>query len=109
MMISVLDSFALDGDETVESIVTLTFEGDANEYYVVGTARPTAEDPNIHKGRILVFSVLPTRHLRLVTQIDIIGAPYALKPFNGRLVAGINGKVGNISTSILTHYLQVYF
>ncbi|KAH8557053.1 CPSF A subunit region-domain-containing protein [Umbelopsis sp. PMI_123] len=88
-----LDSFALDNDETIESVISLSFEADSNEYYVVGTARPTPEDSNVHKGRLLVFSVLPTRHLKLVTELEILGAPWVLREFNGKLVAGINGKV----------------
>lgn len=83
----------MEKDETVESIINLTFAGDTKEYYVVGTAQTTADDPNVHKGRLLVFSVSSTRHVNLDAALDIFGAPWALKPFNGRLVAGINGKV----------------
>jgi hypothetical protein len=105
-MPSVLDSFAFDHDEAIESVISLTFEADSNEYYVVGTARPTPEDSNVHRGRLRVFTVLPTRHLKLVTELDVLGAPFVLREFNGKLIAGINGKVSNRKT--ITHILRQY-
>lgn len=104
LMSSVLDSFAVDQDETIESVISLTFESDSNEYYVVGTARPTPEDSNVHRGRLRVFTVLPTRHLKLVTELDVLGAPYVLREFNGKLIAGINGKVSKSQT--IAHILR---
>ena len=87
-----LARFPLKPCEDGASVVTCTFEGDATEYFCVGTAfcLPTEMEPT--SGRILVFAVRD-RALVLAAEREVKGAVYNLSAMAGRLLAGINSKL----------------
>lgn len=78
-----------------DALDTLTKEGSAPFYYVVGTAYAHDEEPEPHQGRILIFSILGhgcDRKLHLCCEKDVTGAVYCVMEFQGQLVAGVNSK-----------------
>lgn len=83
----------MDNYEMVQSILTITFEKDPAEYYVVGTAFALPNEDEVYRGRLLVFQVTETRQLRLVHETEVKGCPYSMVAFNGKLLSGINSKV----------------
>ncbi|XP_010445239.1 PREDICTED: DNA damage-binding protein 1b-like [Camelina sativa] len=54
--------------------------------------QPSAEESEMHFGRILVFIVEEGR-LQLITEKETKGAVYSLNAFNGKLLAAINQKI----------------
>lgn len=88
-----LNDYSLEPYENVESLTALKFADDVRAYYIVGTgfALPNELEPS--KGRILIFKISQDQKLILVTQVDINGTVWCLKPFNGKLLAGISSSV----------------
>ncbi|CAK4097320.1 unnamed protein product [Aphanomyces euteiches] len=86
-----LHTYRLDPFEAACSIASVTFDGHAVPYYVVGTAYVHEEENEPHQGRILVFSVVQGK-LVLVAEKEVKGAVYCLNAFQGKLLAGINSK-----------------
>ncbi|KAJ3028943.1 DNA damage-binding protein 1a [Rhizophlyctis rosea] len=100
----VLNSHRFPATETVQSIVCLSIPAAPSdstsssniptiEVFVVGTAyvRPTEDDPT--EGRIVVFAVGEGRKLRVLSDVRVKGSVYCLEEVEGRVVAGVNGRV----------------
>jgi DNA damage-binding protein 1 len=99
-------SYDLDLYEAAMSICSCflrdsSHEGDPTEYVVVGTAFVLPEEPQPSRGRLLVFELLSEatgqvgRKVRLVVETPTRGAAFSLASLNGKLVAGIDSKVGS--------------
>ncbi|KAI8822007.1 DNA damage-binding protein 1a-like protein [Fimicolochytrium jonesii] len=88
-----LDAHRFDTFESVESIISITFNDDDKEFYCVGTALVLPEEDEPTKGRITVFEVTPERKLRIVAQVETKGCVYCLATVSGRLLAGVNSQV----------------
>jgi len=87
-----LDTFALNQDELVESVIRADLEegpGNVVERFIVGTAYLDDDRDESIRGRILVFEVTPERGLSLVTQIAVKGACRALGIVAGNVVAAL--------------------
>lgn len=90
----ILDSYALDKFEVVQSLISCDFEDPQNPVFVAGTAfiLPTEEEPS--KGRIIVFQVTDFRKIMILQQLEVKGCVYSLAAFEKtQVVAGINSKV----------------
>ncbi|ORX91440.1 DNA damage-binding protein 1-like protein [Basidiobolus meristosporus CBS 931.73] len=96
----VLDSFQMDTHESVQCITSVTFEQDPNVYYAVGTAYALPDQDEPKAGKILIFQVLDTRQIKLVSDIEVKGCVYSIVPFAGKLLAGINNKVSLFEWSL---------
>jgi len=88
----VTSSYALDESEMGYSMETCTFNSESQEYYVIGTAILSTDDPEPREGRILIFSA-ENKQLSLVCQTSINGCALCLNPFNGKLLAGVNNQI----------------
>ncbi|MCJ1296093.1 hypothetical protein MMC34_007658 [Xylographa carneopallida] len=92
VVFSELDTFDLNEDELVESVVRADMddavEGSA-ERFIVGTAYLEDDHPDAVRGRIIVFEVTQDRTLRVVTEIAVKGACRALAMMNGKIVAAL--------------------
>lgn len=87
-------SFDLAPQEFTCSCVSASFQGDATEYYVIGTAfiRPQEKEPS--EGRIIVLRYsAERRRVEQIADFKAAGAVYSLATLRGRLVAGINSHV----------------
>ena len=87
-----LHTYDLRVDELVECVmradVVDTFQGKA-ERFVVGTAYMSEKQPELPRGRILLFEVTADRVLQLVTELDVRGACRALAVVQGKIVAAL--------------------
>ncbi|KAL1918136.1 uncharacterized protein VTP21DRAFT_3402 [Calcarisporiella thermophila] len=88
-----LDAYQMDTYESIESIISLTFENDPQEYFVIGTAYAIPPDEEARRGRILVMQVTEQRQLKQAAVLELKGGVFDMKPMNGKLVAGNNNKV----------------
>ena len=96
-----LDTFALNQDELVESVIRADLEegpGNIVERFIVGTAYLDDDRDESIRGRILVFEVTPERGLSLVTQIAVKGACRAVGIVAGNVVAALVKTVEHYST-----------
>ncbi|KAF2083689.1 DNA damage-binding protein 1 [Saccharata proteae CBS 121410] len=88
-----LDSFALNEDELVESVMRCELDsgtGDLAERFVVGTAYLDDERAESMRGRILVFEVTEDRVLKLITELSVKGACRCLAVVDtNKIVAGL--------------------
>ena len=87
-----LDSFELNDDELVESVVRANLnEGGRKEKerFIVGTAYLDDEMPESIRGRIIVFEVTEDRKLKVVTTLKTKGACRALAILDGEIVAAL--------------------
>ncbi|PPJ50757.1 hypothetical protein CBER1_07459 [Cercospora berteroae] len=87
-----LDSWALNEDELVESVIRCQLDdgtGEQAERFVVGTASLDDEDPNSARGRIIVLEVTEDRKIKLVTELAVKGACRCLATCQGRIVAAL--------------------
>ena len=103
---SPLDRFALDPAEVACSLTSLTFAGDPTPYFAVGTAVTLPDEAEPTRGRILILQAAAaeeggaaggsgagSRRLEAVAAREVKGAVYALVPFRGGLLAGVNARV----------------
>ncbi|KAF9971393.1 DNA damage-binding protein 1a [Actinomortierella ambigua] len=88
-----LHSYELDKFEMPLSITSVTFTGDGANYLAVGTAISEPEEEEPSKGRILVFDMSESNQLKLVAEVKVNGGVFAIRDFNGKLLACINGSV----------------
>lgn len=89
-----LDSFALNQDEIVESVIRCelvigTDEDEVAERFVVGTAYLDDDRADSIRGRILVFEVTEDRILKLVTEAETKGGCRCLGILDGKIVAAL--------------------
>ena len=87
-----LDSYALNEDELVESVIRadiLEDSGELVERFVIGTAYLDDEEPDSTRGRIIVFAVTLERTLRVITELPVKGACRALGAISGNIVAAL--------------------
>ncbi|KAL8677777.1 MAG: hypothetical protein Q9186_005836 [Xanthomendoza sp. 1 TL-2023] len=92
VMFKELDTFALDGDELIESCIRADLRdgsGRLVERFVVGTAYMDHEGQDVVRGRILVFATGPERKLKLVSKLSVMGACRALGVIDGNIVAAL--------------------
>lgn len=74
------------------SAASVFLEDEERELYAVGSAFVNSTDTEPNRGKIRLFSVDDGK-LVLVSEIDTKGAVYAIKAFQGQLLAGINSRV----------------
>ena len=87
-----LDTFALNEEELVESVIRADVSEDGGELierFVVGTTYMDEEQGDAIRGRILVFAVTQERKLRLITVLPVKGACRALGCIDGKIVAAL--------------------
>eukprot|EP00127_Corallochytrium_limacisporum_P006761 Clim_evm31s235 gene=Clim_evmTU31s235 len=85
-------SHELDTDEWGVSICSMSFAGDENVYYVVGTTYVLPEQDEPDMGRVLIFSY-SEGSLELVSTTNVDGAVYTLNEIRGKLLCSINSRV----------------
>ncbi|PRP85120.1 hypothetical protein PROFUN_07191 [Planoprotostelium fungivorum] len=91
----VLHSFSLHPDEKGLSVASVKFEKEGSDitYYAVGTAKVIPTEVSPKSGRILLFNAMDGK-LKQTTEVsDTKGAVYAIRSFNGKLLAGNNSKL----------------
>ena len=87
-----LDTYALNEDELVESVIRADIREDSGELverFVIGTAYLDDEEPDSTRGRIIVFAVTLERTLRVITELPVKGACRALGAISGNIVAAL--------------------
>lgn len=87
-----LDTFQLDEDELVESVVRADLREDSGamvERFVIGTAYLDPSKDDSTRGRIIVFAVTGERILRVITELPVKGACRALGVVEGNIVAAL--------------------
>lgn len=87
-----LDTYALNEEELVESVIRADIREDSGELverFVVGTAYLDDEEPDSIRGRILVFAVTSERTLKIITELPVKGACRALGAISGNIVAAL--------------------
>lgn len=89
----VLDRIYFKQFERPLAAISMRFENDSNEYYILATGKETDEYENSSIGRILVLQANSQRKLSLVNQIKTEGMVDCLRPFQGRLLASVRGMV----------------
>ncbi|OBZ90829.1 DNA damage-binding protein 1, partial [Choanephora cucurbitarum] len=88
---NVLDRVYFQQFERPTAAISITFENDHNEYYVLATGKETDEYENNSIGRICIFQVTFERKLKLVHQFQTEGMVDSIRSFNGKLIASIHG------------------
>jgi len=68
-------------------------DASAPQFFAVGTAYVIPEEPEPTRGRILIFRADMDRKVALVAEKETRGPVYVLHDFQGKLLAGIGGKV----------------
>eukprot|EP00842_Homolaphlyctis_polyrhiza_P004084 jgi/Hompol1/4677/HPOL_000799-RA len=88
-----LDKFELNPYEIGFALTTAKLSSDPVPYLVVGTgyALPHEDEPT--RGRILVFSVTPSRRIRLVHEYEIRGCALDITVVQSKLIAAVNSKI----------------
>jgi DNA damage-binding protein 1 len=104
----VLDSWALNEDELIESVIRCELDdgsGEEAERFVVGTAYVDDERADNVNGRILILEVTEDRKIKLVTEKSIKGACRCLAMCDGKILAALVKTVSLHShpTSRITH------
>lgn len=92
IMFKELDSYELNEEELVESVIRADIREDSGELverFVVGTAYLDDEQDKSIRGRIIVFAVTTERTLKVITELSIKGACRALGVINGNIVAAL--------------------
>ncbi|KAI8994749.1 CPSF A subunit region-domain-containing protein [Pilobolus umbonatus] len=87
----VIDRIYFKQFERVLSAASVTFSGDMNEYFVVGTGKESDAFETKSIGRIIVLLVAPDRRLTVISQIKTQGMVEYIKPFQGKLLASVRG------------------
>lgn len=110
ILFTALDSFAMEEEELVESVIRadLREHEDADtvvERFVVGTSFSEEKPKARVNGRILVFAVTPTRSLQLITELELRGSCRTLGVVDGNIVAGL---VSTASLPIITFSAFAY-
>jgi DNA damage-binding protein 1 len=86
----VLHSLQFQPNEFALSIASMSFEGDASTYYVVGCAIVLDDEPEPKQGRLIVLKYNSGENkLTQVCEKEIRGAPYCLKSYNGKLLSSV--------------------
>lgn len=94
-----LDTYELNEDELVESVVRADLREDSGaivERFVVGTAYLDDSKENATRGRIIVFAVTGERILRVITELPVKGACRALGVVAGNIVAALVKTVNSL-------------
>lgn len=92
VMFKELDTYELNEEELVESVVRADIREDSGELverFVVGTAYLDDEQDKNIRGRIIVFAVTTERTLKVITELPVKGACRALGAINGNIVAAL--------------------
>ena len=87
-----LDTYALNEEELVESVIRADIREDSGELverFVVGTAYLDDEFTDSTRGRLIVFAVTSERKLRVITELPLKGACRVLGAISGNIVAGL--------------------
>lgn len=80
--------------ETAMSILSTKLGGSEDEYFVVGTAFVSDDEPEPKQGRLIVFKWSDkTSNLEQVAELSLKGCPYSLCEFDGKFLAGVNASV----------------
>ncbi|MCJ1394552.1 hypothetical protein MMC18_007431 [Xylographa bjoerkii] len=92
VVFSELDTYDLNEDELVESVVRAEIDDaveESAERFIVGTAYLEDDHPDAVRGRIIIFEVTQDRMLRVVTEVAVKGACRALAMMDGKIVAAL--------------------
>lgn len=92
VMFKELDSYALNEEELVESVIRADVREDSGELverFIVGTAYLDDEEPDSIRGRIIVFAVTSERTFKVITELPVRGACRALGAISGNIVAAL--------------------
>lgn len=92
VLIKELDSYALNEEELVESVIRADIREDSGELverFVVGTAFLDDDQDESIRGRIIVFAVTSERKLKVITELPVKGACRALGVIAGNIVAAL--------------------
>lgn len=97
IMFRQLDTFELNDDELVESVIRAEFPDGKDELgevvykdkFIVGTAYTDDDGEEPIRGRILVFEVDKERALRKVSDLPVKGACRALAVMDGKIIAAL--------------------
>ena len=92
VLLEVKDTYELDEDELVESVIRADIREDSGELmerFVVGTSYLSDDRDESIRGRIIVFAVTIERKLRVITDLPVKGACRALGSIDGKIVAGL--------------------
>lgn len=92
-LFEVIDEFALDENESLESLAVLPSSDDSSELLVAGTGYNQLDKDESDTGRILILYIDEDRKLQLEASADIQGTAYCLGLLGRRIVAGINSMV----------------
>lgn len=87
-----LDTYALNEEELVESVIRADLREDSGELverFVVGTAYLDDEETESTRGRIIVFAVTSERKLKVITVLPVKGACRALGAISGNIIAAL--------------------
>ena len=92
VMFKELDTYALNEEELVESVIRADLREDSGELaerFVVGTSYLNEEEDESNRGRIIVFAVTSERTLKVITELPVKGACRALGAISGNIVAAL--------------------
>ncbi|CAO3630375.1 unnamed protein product [Cunninghamella blakesleeana] len=92
-------------NELVESICVTKIFNDDKPYIFIGTAIQT-DDPDIQKGRIVMYKMNNNRSMQLIDSVEVPGVVYCIKPYMDSIAIAINGSV-NIYIYICI-YMYIY-
>ena len=88
----ILDEVPMGEFEDVSCIISMVFDDDETEYFVVGSTYVQDEETEPTSGRIVVFEFKEGKLLR-VGEACVHGAVYSMSSIQGCLVAAVNGKL----------------
>merc|ERR1712137_181402 len=94
------DSFSFEEGEYGSALEVLVRELSEGEEFLiaVGTSRPQENEAQVSSGRMLFFHLEPnSKQLQLLAERAVGGAVYAMKSFEGNILAAVNGTIALVS------------
>lgn len=79
--------------ETAMSILSTRLGETDEEYFIVGTAFVSDDEPEPKQGRLIVYRWTQDSNLQQVAELSLKGCPYSLCEFDGKFLAGVNATV----------------
>lgn len=79
--------------EQAVSILSTKLGDSDEEYYIVGTAFVSLDEPEPKQGRLIVYKWAQESNLQQVAELVIKGCPYTLCEFDGKFLAAVNSSV----------------
>lgn len=114
ILFDLLDTYDLDEDELVESVIRVELSDSVGEgpveRFIVGTGYLDNERDESVRGRIIIFEVDDDRKLKVVTELTVKGACRCLSILNGNIAAAliktvyhacVTAKAGEVKADVL--------